>query len=103
MQKVSTSWLIYQVTGSETWLSLDAFASGFTTVALLPWGGIVADRLDWRTLLIWTNAISAALVLASLRAVRFLRLAHRGGVGREWHCAGGDGPGQRLAPTRRGR
>ena len=56
MQKVATSWLVYQMTGSAAWLGLDAFASGFATVVLLPWGGVVADRVDRRTLLIWTNA-----------------------------------------------
>src|SRR3954462_5169537 len=55
MQKVATSWLIFQLTGSAAWLGLDAFASGFTTVLLLPWGGVVADRLDRRRVLIWTN------------------------------------------------
>src|SRR5829696_1018785 len=64
MQKVATSWLIYQMTGSEALLGLDAFASGFTTVVLLPWGGVVADRVNRRRLLIWTNVICAALALA---------------------------------------
>src|SRR6266513_974066 len=74
MQKVATSWLIYQMTGSEAWLGLDAFASGFTTVLLLPWGGVVADRVNRRTLLIWTNVICAvlALLLAGLRAAGLL-------------------------------
>ena len=78
MQKVATSWLVYQMTGSEAWLGLDAFASGFTTVVLLPWGGVIADRIDRRTLLIWTNVISAVLafVLAGLRATGLLHVWH---------------------------
>jgi len=78
MQKVATSWLVYQMTGSEAWLGLDAFASGLTTVVLLPWGGVVADRVDRRTLLIWTNMISAALafVLTGLRVTGLLHVWH---------------------------
>jgi MFS family permease len=67
-QKVATAWLIYHITNSETWLGIDAFASGIPTVLLLPWGGVVSDRVSRRTLLIWTNLVSAglALILASL-------------------------------------
>jgi predicted MFS family arabinose efflux permease len=78
MQKVATSWLIYQMTGSEAWLGLDAFASGFTTVVLLPWGGVVADRFDRRKLLIWTNVLSSMLAfgLAALRGTGLLHVWH---------------------------
>src|SRR4051812_32561092 len=61
MQKVATGWLIYQMTGSEAWLGIDAFVGGFATVVLLPMGGVVADRLDRRQLLIWTNVLCAAI------------------------------------------
>src|SRR6476620_2073922 len=62
-QKVATAWLIYHITNSEAWLGIDAFASGIPTVLLLPWGGVVSDRVDRRKLLIWSNAASAALAL----------------------------------------
>jgi predicted MFS family arabinose efflux permease len=75
MQKVTTSWLIYQMTGSKTWLGIDAFASGFTTVILLPVGGVIADKFDRRRLLIWTNSICAILALA-LAAFAGLRVLH---------------------------
>src|SRR5438876_9373944 len=78
MQKVATSWLIYQMTGSKAWLGIDAFASGFTTVALLPVGGVIADKLDRRQLLIWTNTLCAALAIA-------LSLLAGMGVLRVWH------------------
>src|SRR5215212_3787880 len=78
MQKVATSWLIYQMSGSETLLGIDAFAAGIPTVLLLPFGGVVADRVDRRKLLIWTNVASAALalVLAGLRATGVLHVWH---------------------------
>jgi MFS family permease len=62
--------LIYQLTNSEAWLGIDAFASGLSTVLILPWGGVVSDRVDRRTLLIWTNVVSAVLALL-LAAVAF--------------------------------
>jgi MFS family permease len=67
-QKVATAWLIYHITNSEAWLGIDAFASGIPTVLLLPWGGVVSDRVNRRNLLIWTNVVSAilAFTLAAL-------------------------------------
>src|SRR5262245_42850636 len=67
-QKVATAWLIYHITGSEAWLGIDAFASSIPTVLLLPWGGVVSDRVNRRSLLICTNVLSAGLafVLALL-------------------------------------
>ncbi len=62
-QKVATAWLIYHITNSEAWLGIDAFASGIPTVLLLPWGGVISDRVNRRHLLIWTNVVSAALAL----------------------------------------
>src|SRR5689334_18467880 len=76
MQKVATAWLIFQLTGSAAWLGIDAFASGFTTVVLLPWGGVFADRLDRRRVLIWTNVVCGglAIVLAVARATGLLHV-----------------------------
>jgi predicted MFS family arabinose efflux permease len=67
-QKVATAWLIFHITNSEAWLGVDAFASGFPTVLLLPWGGVVSDRVNRRNLLIWANVASAilAFTLAAL-------------------------------------
>src|SRR4051812_20202061 len=63
-QKVATAWLIYHITNSEVWLGIDAFASGIPTVLLLPWGGVVSDRVNRRNSLIWTNVASAGLAFA---------------------------------------
>src|SRR6266568_8893114 len=60
-QKVATAWLIYRITNSEAWLGIDAFASGIPTVLLLPWGGVISDRVNRRNLLIGTNVASAGL------------------------------------------
>jgi predicted MFS family arabinose efflux permease len=60
-QKVTTAWLIYHITNDEKWLGIDAFASGIPTALLLPWGGVVSDRVNRRNLLVWTNVVSAGL------------------------------------------
>ena len=78
MQKMVSSWLVYRLTGSAAWLGLDAFASGFTTVMLLPWGGVVADRINRRQLLVWCNVACAtlAIVLAGLDGAGMIRAWH---------------------------
>jgi MFS family permease len=77
-QKVATAWLIYHITNSEAWLGIDAFASGIPTVLLLPWGGVISDRVNRRNLLIWTNVVSAALAftLAALVFYDVLQVWH---------------------------
>jgi len=77
-QKVATAWLIYHITNSEAWLGIDAFAAGIPTVLLLPWGGVVSDRVNRRNLLIWTNIASAglALTLAALVFSDMLQVWH---------------------------
>jgi predicted MFS family arabinose efflux permease len=77
-QKVATAWLVYHITNSEAWLGIDAFASGIPTVLLLPWGGVVSDRINRRSLLIWTNLVSAGLafVLAALVLSDMLQVWH---------------------------
>ncbi|MCC6682419.1 MAG: MFS transporter [Phycisphaeraceae bacterium] len=74
MQNVAQAWLIYDLTQSATWLGIDAFASGLPVVALLPLGGVMADRLNRRWLLIWSNLVSAlmAATLAVMAATDFL-------------------------------
>ncbi len=74
MQNVAQAWLIYDLTHSATWLGIDAFAAGLPVVALLPFGGVMADRLNRRWLLIWSNLFSALLAaaLAAMAAMDFL-------------------------------
>jgi MFS family permease len=77
-QKVATAWLIYRMTNSEAWLGIDAFASGIPTVLLLPWGGVLSDRVNRRNLLIGTNVVSAGLAftLAALALTAELQVWH---------------------------
>jgi MFS family permease len=70
MQAVAQGWLVLQLTNSPFWLGLDAFmatAPGFVLTLL---GGVFADRIDRRRLLIYTQVVAgiAALALAALVA-----------------------------------
>jgi MFS family permease len=68
MQTVAQAWLVYSLTHSPLFLGLTAFASQVTVFFLAPFGGMVADRVDRRRLLLLTQAASMvqALVLAAL-------------------------------------
>jgi MFS family permease len=63
MQRVATGWLIYSLSGSTVWLGLDAFAAGIPTILLLPIGGVLADRMDRRKMLVTANLVNATLAL----------------------------------------
>ena len=70
MQAVAQGWLVLQLTNSPFWLGLDAFmatAPGFVFTLL---GGVFADRIDRRRLLLYTQVVAglAALGLATLVA-----------------------------------
>src|SRR3981081_2812028 len=67
MQAVAQGWLVLQLTNSAFWLGLDAFmatAPGFFLTLL---GGVFADLVDRRRLLIYTQVVAglAALALAT--------------------------------------
>ena len=68
MQAVAQGWLVLQLTNSPFWLGLDAFmatAPGFVLTLL---GGVFADRIDRRRLLLYTQVVAGlvALTLAAL-------------------------------------
>jgi MFS family permease len=64
MQWVAQSFLVLQLTNSGTELGL-ATAARFVPIFLFgPWGGVIADRLDKRRVLYWTQSLSGLLALA---------------------------------------
>ena len=70
MQAVAQGWLVLQLTNSAFWLGLDAFmatAPGFLFTLV---GGVFADLIDRRRLLLYTQVVAgiAALALAALVA-----------------------------------
>ena len=88
MQITAQGWLVLRLTGSPALLGLAAFAGSAPSLALTLYAGLLADRIDRRKLLLWTQVVLAVLaaILALLDqtgAVRFwqvLVLAVFGGV-----------------------
>lgn len=63
LQSVAQSWLVYSLTGSSFLLGAITFALQFPLVLIAPFGGVLADRLPRRRLLIVMAAILGALTL----------------------------------------
>jgi len=70
MQAVAQGWLVLQLTNSAFWLGLDAFMATAPGFLLTLVGGVFADLIDRRRLLIYTQVVAgcAALGLAVLVA-----------------------------------
>src|SRR5207237_3141295 len=70
MQAVAQGWLVLQLTNSPFWLGLDAFMATVPAVIFTLLGGVFADLIDRRRLLLYTQVIAglAALCLATLVA-----------------------------------
>ncbi|MDT7808610.1 MAG: hypothetical protein QOJ70_2423 [Acidobacteriota bacterium] len=68
MQTVAQSWLVLQLTDSGTWLGIDTFVATTPGLVLTLVGGVIADKVDRKRLLIYTQAVAglSALVLALL-------------------------------------
>jgi MFS family permease len=62
MQSTAQGYLVYQITKSTVYLGLVAFVTGLATWIFTLFGGLVADRIPRRTLLVITQ--TAMLVLA---------------------------------------
>ncbi|MDT5157307.1 MAG: hypothetical protein QOH51_1664 [Acidobacteriota bacterium] len=68
MQSVAQSWLVLQLTDSGTWLGVDVFVGTAPGLLLTLVGGVIADKVDRKRLLIYTQAIAglSALILSVL-------------------------------------
>ena len=78
MQFLVLGWLVLEVTGSKTQLGLVLFLYGVPNVSLLVVGGVIADRMDRKRLLITIQAVVGALiaVLATLSATGAIGVWH---------------------------
>ncbi len=67
-QRVAVGWLAWELEGSPFWLGIVAFADLFPTLLLGPFGGLLADRLERRRILLTTQSLLAlqAATLATL-------------------------------------
>lgn len=63
MQSVAQSWLVLELTHSGTLLGLVVAAQFLPVLLFGPYGGLVADRVDKRTLLLCTQSVLGALAL----------------------------------------
>ena len=76
MQTVAQSWLVLQLTGSGAMLGLGAAAQFLPVLLLGPYGGLVADRVNKRRLLLATQSTLGllALTLGLLTVTHLVRL-----------------------------
>lgn len=63
IQSLAQSWLVLELTGSGTALGTVLACQFIPTLLLAPYGGMVADRLDKRTLIMVTQSIAGLLAL----------------------------------------
>src|SRR5580704_1523717 len=73
MTRVATSWLVYRLTRSSLLLGTVGFAGQIPTFILAPFAGVIVDRVNRRTLLVWTQALAMVQSLA----LAALTLSHR--------------------------
>ncbi len=75
MQSVALSWLVYRLTGQATLLGLVAFASQAPIFFLGSFGGVLADRVDPRRILVLTQTLqmAQAFLLAALTLAGWIR------------------------------
>lgn len=64
MQSVAQAWLVLKLTDSGVALGLVVACQFLPMLLLGPWAGVVADRVDKRRFLVFTQATAAALALA---------------------------------------
>lgn len=69
VHNTAKQWVIFSLSGSAFWLGVDTMATQLPMVLLLPLGGVLADRMDRKKMLITINLFSAAL--AGLMAVLY--------------------------------
>ena len=66
MQNVAQGWLVLTLTGSAFWLGVVGFAGSIPFLFFTLFGGVIADRVNKRKLMLWTQ--SAMMLLAFLLA-----------------------------------
>ena len=71
-------WLVLQLTDSAFWVGLIAFMVGIPSLFLCPFGGLYADRLDRRKLMLFGQVASALpiLLLATLTTTGVIAIWH---------------------------
>ncbi len=76
MEPVAASWLVYRLTGSSLMLGTVIFVSEIPIFLLAPFGGVVADRYDRRSILVITQSLTMifTLILAALTLIHVVQV-----------------------------
>jgi MFS family permease len=80
VRRTSMGWLVYQITGSKALLGLVTGLSTFPMFVLSPTAGAIADKVDKRRMIVFTQVVST-LSSGAIAALVFT------GVIRVWHLA----------------
>jgi MFS family permease len=64
MQHTAMSWLVYRLTGSAFLLGFVVFSGQLFSFLLTPVAGVLADRVERRSLLLWTQFLAMLQALA---------------------------------------
>lgn len=70
MQQAALGWLVLDLTNSPFYLGLASFARQFPMMVVSPFGGVLADRLDRRNVMVATQ-VAQLVFTASLAALVF--------------------------------
>ena len=78
MLMVTQAWLVYDLTGSKLFLGLTGLAAAGPAITLTLFGGVMADKVDKRRLLMLTQILQAAVLftLATLTATGVVQVWH---------------------------
>lgn len=78
LQEVAQSWLVYDKTGSKALLGVTAFLAGVPILLFSLIGGVVADRMDRRKLLLFSQytQMTSAFILALLVSTGKVEIWH---------------------------
>lgn len=66
---IGSLWLVTQLSSAPIWLGVVSVASAVPTIVLSVPAGVLADRMDNRRLLVWSQALTAACTFAMALAV----------------------------------
>ena len=78
LQITAQSWVVWELTHSEAALGIVAMLGALPTLLFGPWAGVLADRLNRRALLVFTQTgmMLLAFILAILVQLKFVQLWH---------------------------
>ncbi|MFC1804467.1 MFS transporter [Candidatus Omnitrophota bacterium] len=78
IQIIALSWLVFQLTDSEFLLGVTGFLSFIPVFLLSLFGGVAADRMNKRSILLFTQTVfmCLAFILAALTHLQIVRVPH---------------------------